>query len=176
MRKMKLALMIMAAMCLFTGCGNKVEDGTKLMEEGKYKEAADAYQEAIDEGKDLAEAYLGKGMAYFELEEYPAAKQALSDAIDSGIEETPIIYNMIAISDMEQGNIDTALVSFEKGISLAGSSDEYDKVVQEMMYNVVVCYEKQTDWENAKAKIAEYIAKYPNDEDAQKEAKFLETR
>lgn len=176
MRKMKTALLAVAAALLLTACGNKVEDGTKLMEEGKYKEAAEAYQEAIDDEKDVAEAYLGKGMAYYEQEEYPAAKQALSDALANGIEKTPIIYNMIAICDMEQGNVDTALSSYEAGIALAGQSDEYAKVVQEMEFNVIVCYEKQTDWENAKAKMAEYISKYPDDEDAQKEAAFLETR
>ncbi|MDD3362545.1 MAG: tetratricopeptide repeat protein [Hespellia sp.] len=176
MKKMKIILVAMMCGLLFTGCTSKVDDATKLMEEGKYKEAADVYQKAIDKEKDVSEAYLGKGMAYFELEEYPAAKQALSDAIENGAEETPIIYNMIGICDMEQGNVDTALTSFEKGISLAGTSDEYASVVQEMEYNVVVCYENQRNWETAKTKIAEYISKYPKDESAQKEAQFLESR
>ncbi|MDD3404205.1 MAG: tetratricopeptide repeat protein [Hespellia sp.] len=176
MKKGKIILLAMTVMLLFTGCGNKIKDGTKLMEEGKYKEAADAYQEAIDQEKELSEAYLGKGMAYFELKEYPAAKQAFSDAIANGAKETPIIYNMLAISDMEQDNIESALTSFEKGISLAGDSKDYADVVQEMEYNVIACYEKQTDWENAKAKMEEYISKYPDDESAQKESEFLKTR
>lgn len=50
------------------------------------------------------------------------------------------------------------------------------KVLQEMRFNQIVCYEKLGDWENAKTKIAEYIQVYPDDADAQREAKFLETR
>ncbi len=176
MKKMKIILVAMVCALLFSGCASKVDDATKLMEEGKYKEAAEVYQEAIDKEKDVSEAYLGKGMAYFELEQYPAAKQALSDAITNGAEETPIIYNMIGICGMEQENVDTALASFEKGILLAGDSDEYASAVQEMEYNMVVCYENQRNWEKAKAKIAEYISKYPEDESAQKEAQFLESR
>ena len=45
-----------------------------------------------------------------------------------------------------------------------------------MEYNEIICYEQQSDWENAKAKITEYISKYPDDEAAQKEAEFLQTR
>ena len=45
-----------------------------------------------------------------------------------------------------------------------------------MEYNEIICYEQQSDWENAKAKITEYINKYPDDEAAQREAEFLQTR
>ena len=45
-----------------------------------------------------------------------------------------------------------------------------------MLYNEVMAYERLKDWEGAKVKMAAYVAKYPDDTDAQKEAEFLETR
>ena len=55
-------------------------------------------------------------------------------------------------------------------------AESFSEVLQEMRFNQIVCYEKLGDWENAKTKIAEYIQVYPDDADAQREAKFLETR
>lgn len=49
-------------------------------------------------------------------------------------------------------------------------------MIQEMEYNEIICYEQTADWENAKQKITEYTEKYPDDENAKKEAEFLETR
>lgn len=167
MKKWKIFLAAVIAMCLFTGCSNKIKEGTKLMEEKKYEDSIDVFQEAIEKGKQLGEAYLGTGVSYFKLKNYPAAKQALKDALKNGIEETPIIYNMMGVCDMEQGNIDTARESFEKGITLPTDEKEYRQVIQEMRYNVIVCYEKQADWKNAKDKMKEYISKYPDDESAQ---------
>ena len=45
-----------------------------------------------------------------------------------------------------------------------------------MEFNEIICCEQLADWENAKEKADEYIKKYPDDEAAQKEAEFLQTR
>lgn len=45
-----------------------------------------------------------------------------------------------------------------------------------MRYNLIVSYEKLEDWGNAKQEVADYLENYPDDEAAQKEAAFLETR
>ena len=58
----------------------------------------------------------------------------------------------------------------------ADGGEEDDSLIREMEYNEIICYEQQSDWENAKAKITEYISKYPDDEAAQREAEFLQTR
>ena len=69
--------------------------------------------------------------------------------------------------------------SLIEGISLVseqryvhGNAESFSEVLQEMRFNQIVCYEKLGDWENAKTKIAEYIQVYPDDADAQREAKF----
>ena len=41
---------------------------------------------------------------------------------------------------------------------------------------MIAAFEQSGDWESARAKLKEYIAEYPDDEKAQKEAAFLETR
>ena len=55
-------------------------------------------------------------------------------------------------------------------------AESFSEVLQEMLFNQIVCYEKLSDWENAKSKIAEYIQVYPDDADAQREAIFLQSR
>ena len=47
---------------------------------------------------------------------------------------------------------------------------------QEIQFNVIVCYEKLEDWDNAEAKLEDYVTAYPDDEKAAKEAEFLKTR
>ena len=45
-----------------------------------------------------------------------------------------------------------------------------------MKYNQIVAFEQLGDWESAKARLAEYVAEYPEDANALKEQQFLETR
>lgn len=45
-----------------------------------------------------------------------------------------------------------------------------------MKFNVVSAYEQMEDWESAMSKLQEYLQEYPDDEKAQKEMTFLETR
>ena len=53
---------------------------------------------------------------------------------------------------------------------------DYTEVLKEMRYNLIVSYEKLEDWDNAKAKLEDYVTAYPDDEKAAKEAEFLKTR
>ena len=169
-----LALTVSA--CLLTGCTNALEDGN-------YKEAVTAFQKAVDEGKKTAEAYRGLGMAYYEQEDYASAKDAFEKALAAGGEKNQVIYNLLGICGMKLNDYNYALEQFNQGISLSQNSgtsmenaESFSEVLQEMRFNQIVCYEKLGDWENAKTKIAEYIQVYPDDADAQREAKFLETR
>ena len=177
-----LALAVSA--CLLTGCTNALKDGTGYLEDGNYKEAVTAFQKAVDEGKKTAEAYRGLGMAYYEQEDYESAKDAFEKAIGSRRRErirSFIIF--LGICGMKLNDYNYALEQFNQGISLSQNSgtsmedaESFSEVLQEMRFNQIVCYEKLGDWENAKTKIAEYIQVYPDDADAQREAKFLETR
>ena len=45
-----------------------------------------------------------------------------------------------------------------------------------MEYNVIVCYEQQADWENAKSAMKQYQEDFTEDDSVSKEAEFLQTR
>ena len=67
----------------------------------------------------------------------------------------------------------SALNYFNLGIDIEGNSEELN---QEMRFNVIAAYEQSGDWESAKVKLTEYLEDYPDDEAAQKEMEFLNTR
>lgn len=172
---------IVAALVLLSGCipENPVENGTTALQEKNYEEALSQFQTAIEEGKDPGEAYLGMAMVYYEKQDYVNAEEALRNSLSSGGTATPVLYNMMAVCNMYQEQYSETLSNLQLGISLAESNEsetDYSSVLQEMKYNEIVCYEKQLNWEMAKQKVAEYVAMYPEDEKAQKEARFLETR
>lgn len=173
--KMKkyIGIVVVLVSCLTVGCSNPVEDGTALLKEKKYDEAIEAFDTAIQKEKQISEAYRGRGIAYWELEEYEKARDAFKEAIDQGAERTGTIFNFIGMCNMKLEEWQEAINYFNLGLSVEGNSKQ---LVQEMEFNEISVYERMGDWENAKAKIKDYIVKYPDDEKAAKEAEFLETR
>lgn len=180
-----------------------VELGVSLMQQKDYQGAVEYFAAAItneeqnqEKGRGsetrsgtayMTEAYRGMGMAYYELQDYEQARINLQQVIDAGGDVTPILYNILGISSMNLGDYDEALRAFEVGTALpaAGTyqdvggteqSVDYSAVIQEMKFNRVVCFEKKLDWANAKVEMEAYIAAYPDDLSAQKEAEFLATR
>lgn len=187
-RKIRLGIFILAAGCLLSGCENALEDGTDLLRKGDYQEAITVFEQITEGNKskgNVAEAYRGIGIAYYELEEYETAGSNLQKALEEGGTETPTIYHLIGVCAMHLGDYDGALAAFEKGTALyqdtvpsEGTEQQADDqaALQEMLRNRVICYEKKQDWENTKAAIADYAARYPEDAEAQKEAEFWATR
>lgn len=186
-------IIVVVAACFLTGCTNYEKDGMKAMNAGDYKLAVEnftqAAQKAEDKGKReaAAEAYRALGMAYYEKKDYQNVQESLQKALDLGGERSAEIYNIIAVSAMQQEEYESALKAFEEGISYASSSDavnapeskkgvDYTELIQEMRYNQIICYEKLLDWENAKNTASDYIADYPNDDKVQREIEFLRTR
>ncbi len=188
---------VFLSMCLLCGCaGNKVGEGTKLLEKKDFEGAIEVFEQVLAEKKSTdvqkAEAYRGLGMAYYELEQYDKAEESLSKALEAGGEATPALYNLIGISAMRQGDYEAALAAFEEGIKLPESGErkeqgtffwqeerhavDYSEVIREMCYNRIVCYEKIVDWQQAYQAATEYLDKYPDDADVAHEAEFLETR
>lgn len=173
-------LFIILAVCMLTGCQNTLKAGTRQLEEGNYEEAADSFREAAKENENAAEAYRGLGMALYEQEEYKGALDAFENAVDSGARETPQMYNLMGISSMKTEDFAGALEYFAAGIALADARSDEETIdgglLQEMRYNEIVCCEKSADWDTAKEKMEQYLADYPNDEEAKREAEFLSTR
>ncbi len=182
MIKKRIAVLIMGVSiaCVSAGCANALKDGTDALEAGDYETAVTEFQKAVSDGNEEmeAEGYRGLGMAYYETGEYAQALEAFQNAVNQGAEQTVQIYNLMGVCAMQTGDYGNALESIRAGLALAdsGREDADADLVREMEYNEIICYERQADWENAKQKIAEYVNQYPDDEAAQKEAEFLETR
>lgn len=176
--------MLAGVTCLASGCENVVKDGTEALGEGRYDAAETAFEEATkNENKEVAaDGYQGLGMTYYEQEEYDKALEAFQTALDQGAEQTQELYNLTAVCAMKTEDYAKALECFQAGIALAESKTGDDKtkadtaLLQEMEYNVIVCYEKQADWENAKSAMKQYQEDFPEDDSVSKEAEFLQTR
>lgn len=156
-----------------TGCASNIKDGVTLLEEGKYEEAIETFSEEIEEGKHLAEAYRGAGIAYFEQNEYQKAKEYLLCALDEGAEESATLNSLLAACCMQSEEYDAALDYYEKANQNKDCSESLKK---ENMLHIITLYEKMGDWDQAKEKLNAFQEAYPDDERAEKEAVFLETR
>ena len=85
--------------------------------------------------------------------------------------ESLTAYNGLVLCDIKDGAYASALENAEKGLALSGEEGR-----QELMYNTIVAYEYQGDFENARAKAQEYVEKYPSDGRGTREYTFLQTR
>ena len=169
----KCAAVPLAALML-TGCGsNLLEDGTSLLEEGNYEDAAAAFQEAVDEDSQDAEGWRGLGLARWEQKDYEGALEAFQSVLDNGGDKTGELYNLMGCCAMQLDNPKEALNYFRLGME---ADDVSDEMMQEMRFNEIAAYEQSGDMESAKSKLEDYTADYPDDEKAAKEAEFLETR
>lgn len=169
----KIVLGMIVFVLLLTGCTNNIEDGVLLLEEAKYEEAIKVFDKDIERGKKLDEAYRGVGLAYFELEEYDKAVDALKKALKNGAEETATICGVLGACYMKQELYDEALAVYKKALK---KEDITDKLKQEIEYNLIAVYEYTYDWEAAKKQAEKYVENYPDDARIEKEAEFLETR
>lgn len=159
---------------LITGCGkNASEDGVKLLEEGKYKEAVKEFEQAVEDDVNVGDAYRGIGIAKWEQEDYEGAREAFKNALENGAKKTGTLYNFIGTCELRLGNPESALNYYNLGLS---SEDISKELKREMEYNEIAAYEAMEDWESAKVKLEAYTEAYPDDEKAAKELEFLNTR
>lgn len=166
-------LIVIAAVVPWVNRAKPLEEGVEFLSQGQYEQAEEKFNEAIKKEKNLGEAYRGLGMALWEQEDYEGARDAFLNALENDAEETATIYNFLGNCESDLGDWESALDYYAKGIA---SEDCSDEMMQEMMFNEIAAYEKMGDYETAKEKLREYTEKYPDDENAAKEAEFLETR
>lgn len=135
---------------------------------GEDKTALTLLQEAAAGNEMLAYYYLAE--IQYELGNSTEAMEHLtaylkSDAVDS--------YNLFSIA-----NKHIAKKNYDIAIECLNAALELEKVPnkQIIMKTLVIAYEYEYDFASAKRVMAEYIKAYPDDEEAQKEYTFLETR
>ncbi len=166
------------------------------------EEMGKAYLEAVLADESLRLSDYDKGRMYFYLEDYEQARLALESAKDSaGAQATSLlgqtyerlgdynyaasvynnyletkqpdagIYNQLGICKMKAGDYEAALSAFQSGLAIDGNN-----VMQSLQFNQIVAYEHLGQFDNAKAAMRQYLSLYPDDEKAQRENEFLQTR
>lgn len=164
---------VLAGIFVLTGCTNNVENGLKSLEAGNYEGAKGAFQNEVEKGKNLDEAYRGLGIACFELEEYEEAASAFELAVENETKELATLFGMMGACYMEIGEYEKALDVYTKAL---GMEDITAELEQEIQYNLIAVYENMADWDAAKKQMESYQKAYPDDERVEKESDFLETR
>ncbi len=135
-----------------------------------YEEARDLLVEALKQDAGNAKSVFLLGEVYLAMDDIANARAVYSQY--SALEESAAAsYNGLALCDISEENYESALQNIEKGL-------EYDdpEVNQGLLFNELVIYENQHEWDQAKAKAIAYIAKYPTDEAGLREYEFLKTR
>ena len=114
-------LLFLACLLLLTGCGSTLKKGTKALEDGEYEEAITLFTEAAADEDDetAADAYVGLGMAYYELADYESALSAFEQGLSLGAEKTVQLYNLCAVCALQGEDYETALEHIQTALALA---------------------------------------------------------
>ena len=169
---------------------------------GFEEEAEELIAKALELEGDSAEDYRERGHVYLIRKEYDNARKELDQAIKMG-DTKALLYlaqvydaqddgkkakslyesylekngsdtdTMVALGEMqmEAGKYKRALELFQQ--ALEAGSPENEKSLRR---NEIICYENLHDFAHAKEKMASYVKDYPEDEEAQRENTFLQTR
>ena len=136
---------------------------------GKYDEARQSLEAARkDDESDKLVLYLGR--SYEALGDMNYAATLYREYLEKD-PDSACIYNEEGLMYLKQEEYMKALTAFENGMALNDPS--YN---QSLMFNEAVTYEYLLDFKKAAVLMKEYIEKYPDDEEAQREYIFLSTR
>ncbi len=150
-----------------------LEKGIQLLEKNKHLEAVETIQLAIEEGEELGSAYHALGLAYWKLENYEKSYQAFTNSLKEGGGKTVLASHMLGAMEIMNKNYEAALQYILNALQM---DVENEVVKQELLFNEIICYEHTGQWELAKSKMQVYRELYPEDEEAKREAEFLESR
>ncbi len=136
---------------------------------GNYDDARESLEAArSDDESDRLILYLGR--SYEALGDMNYAANLYREYLDKD-PDSASIYNEEGLMYLKQEEYMKALTAFENGKALNDPS--YN---QSLMFNEAVTYEYLLDFKKAGVLMKEYLEKYPDDEEAQREYIFLSTR
>ncbi len=144
------------------------EKGRILYYMEDYNGAVSILEELSEAGDNGATLYLGK--SYEALGDMNYAASLYEKYLQTD-ESNGEVYNQLGLCKLNMGEYENALSCFQKGIATGQT-----EVMQELLFNEASAYEYISDFSTAKTKFSEYLAKYPNDENAKREYEFLKTR
>lgn len=135
---------------------------------GNSDKALESFKTAVDEGNTGASSMYAK--VCIDAGKTDEARSVFDAMVKDG-KNLAAAYNGLALCSISDGNYDDALSQIQKGL------DQNDDTANEaLLYNEAVVYEKKLDFETAKSKMESFLQKYPENEEAKREYKFLQTR
>ena len=137
---------------------------------GKYEEARQSLEAARKGEDDNDRLILYLGRSYEALGDMNYAATLYREYLEKD-PDCASIYNEEGLMYLKQEEYMKALTAFENGKALNDPS--YN---QSLMFNEAVTYEYLLDFKKAAVLMKEYLEKYPDDEEAQREYIFLSTR
>ena len=135
---------------------------------GDFEQARDDLGKAGEEEDEESLLMLGK--LCLETEDSAGARTAYQTYLESGSRPAEA-YNGLALCDLQEQEYDSALQNIRRGIECRDGD-----AMRDLLYNEIVIYEYQHDFETAKSKMKEFLEQYPGDEDAVRENIFLQSR
>lgn len=185
-----------------TGYDNYINVYLAYAEKNRGADGASYLGQAVDKNPENEEEQYQQGRIYYYLEEYSRAKEVLNKAADSGNQDAVLLlgkiyletedtanaralyqnylqsneksstaYNGLALCDIADGEYGNALVNIQKGLDCKDQDER-----ENLLFNEIVVYEKQLDFDTAKVKMADFLEKYPDNEAAIHENTFLQKR
>ena len=151
---------------------SKYEQGVIYFYLQDYETARNLLETAKQEAKkgEKGEIIFMLGRTYEELGDSNYAGVMYSEYLSDNPDDATV-YNQLGLCKLEAGEAQAAIEAFETALALNDST-----MMQTLKYNQIVAYENAGEFAKANALMKEYLAAYPDDADAQREAKFLRTR
>ena len=135
---------------------------------GDYDGARTNLTQAMNGGVAGAASLLGR--VYLDSGDVSGARTIFQSCIDRG-EEQAAGHNGMALCHIETGDYQMALQQIHEGLSGAGKDE-----AEQLLFNEIVIYERQFDFQTAFDKMESFLATYPGNREAQKEHLFLKSR
>lgn len=135
---------------------------------GQYEKAQSMLEEAAKLGETKADFYLAE--VYAAQGDVQKSDESFQKYIDSGDVSADELCRM---GDLQLSNGD-----YDKAITYLVTAQDMEGLTmkQTLLKDLVLAYEKTYDFANAKQCMSEYVQLYPEDEEAQREYQFLQTR
>ncbi|MDO4293914.1 MAG: tetratricopeptide repeat protein [Eubacteriales bacterium] len=135
---------------------------------GSYEDARSSLEKALETGGAEAASLLGQ--TYEALGDYNYAASVYSTYL-SDKQPDAALYNQLGLCKLKGGDYQAALEAFQAGLSMENSMS-----AQQLRFNEIVAYEYLGQYAQAKLAMEQYLSLYPDDEKAQRENVFLQTR
>ncbi|MCI9531856.1 MAG: tetratricopeptide repeat protein [Lachnospiraceae bacterium] len=144
------------------------ERGYLYFLQGYYENARRELDKAINQGDAKALLYLAQ--VYDAQGDSKQAKPLYESYIEKNSADVSAL-NQLGEMQLEAGKYEQALVFFQNALAAGAEGHQ-----QQLRKNEIIAYEKMLDFAAAKEKMETYIQDYPDDEGAQREYVFLQTR